>query len=92
MTWVVVAHAFIPALLIILPDKITNLHTPTIVVTFSFAMEKKPDKISLAKQGFLWFTLRLQSRTMNQREGSQLKVILIKFQTNQSMLVSWLCF
>lgn len=40
MTWVVVAHAFIPALLIILPDKITNLHAPTIVVTFSFAMEK----------------------------------------------------
>lgn len=40
MTWVVVAHTFIPALLITLPDKITNLHTPTIVVTFSFAMEK----------------------------------------------------
>lgn len=44
MTWVVVAHAFIPALLIILPDKITNLHTPTIVVTFSFAMEKSLTK------------------------------------------------
>lgn len=40
MTLVVLAHAFIPALLTTLPDKITNLHTPTIVVTFSFAVAK----------------------------------------------------
>lgn len=40
MTWVVLAHAFIPVLLTTFPDKIINLHTATIVVTFSFAVAK----------------------------------------------------
>lgn len=47
MTWVVLAHAFIPVLLTTFPDKIINLQTATIVVTFSFAVAK-----DLSEAGF----------------------------------------
>lgn len=101
MTWVVLAHTFIPALLTTFPDKITNLHTATIVVTFFVLLWQKTRQNQLSEAGFplvhteagfpLAHTevkIHHGSRTMNQREGPQLKVILSKFQTNQSMLVS----